>query len=294
MDWFASLETGLTRRYSTRRQPLRRSARAASGTNTSTWQRPRKRGIYIGYTPGVLTDATADLAFALLVSTARRIAEADRYVRAGKWQVPFDLTFMLGQSVWEATLGIVGFGRIGQAMAARAGGFRMRVLYHDADRRAATEERRLSAEYREFDDLLATSDFVSIHVPYSKETHHLIGERELKLMKPTAMLINTSRGSVIDERALVRALEAGWMAGAGLDVYEQEPLDAGSPLLRMENVILAPHIGSATISTRRKMAQLTAENLIRALRGDAPVSWLNPDAAKARPLSAVKMEHHPS
>ncbi len=170
----------------------------------------------------------------------------------------------------------------------------MRVLYHDADRRAATEERRLSAEYREFDDLLATSDFVSIHVPYSKETHHLIGERELKLMKPTAMLINTSRGSVIDERALVRALEAGWMAGAGLDVYEQEPLDAGSPLLRMENVILAPHIGSATISTRRKMAQLTAENLIRALRGDAPVSWLNPDAAKARPLSAVKMEHHPS
>jgi glyoxylate reductase len=247
-----------------------------------------KRGIYIGYTPGVLTDATADLAFALLLTTARRIAEGDRYVRAGRWQQGFDPMFMLGAPVWEATLGIVGFGRIGRAMAIRAGGFRMRVLYHDSDR--TLDELRLNAEYRDLDGLLAASDFVSIHVPYSKETHHLIGERELKLMKPTAMLINTSRGPVIDEGVLATALTEGWVAGAGLDVYEREPLDPGSPLLRMENVTLAPHIGSATGPTRRKMAELTAENLLATLRGDAPVYWVNPDAAKVHPLTAVKTE----
>lgn len=247
-----------------------------------------KRGIYIGYTPGVLTDATADLAFALLLTTARRIAEGDRYVRAGRWQQGFDPMFMLGAPVWEATLGIVGFGRIGRAMAIRAGGFRMRVLYHDSDR--TLDELRLNAEYRDLDGLLAASDFVSIHVPYSKETHHLIGERELKLMKPTAMLINTSRGPVIDEGVLATALTEGWVAGAGLDVYEREPLDPGSPLLRMENVTLAPHIGSATGPTRRKMAELTAENLLATLRGDAPVYWVNPDAAKVRPLTAVNRE----
>jgi glyoxylate reductase len=249
-----------------------------------------KRGIYVGYTPGVLTDATADLAFALLVASARRIAEADRYIRAGKWQMPFDLEFMLGQSVWEATLGIVGFGRIGRAMAARAGGFRMRILYHDFRRYAAAEERGLDAEYRDLDDLLSTSDFVSVHVPYSGQTHHLIGERELRLMKPTATLINTSRGPVIDEGALAKALEAGWIAGAGLDVYEGEPLRADSPLLRLNNVTLAPHIGSATASTRRKMAELAAENLLAALRGEAPTHWLNPDAARVRPLLGAKAE----
>jgi glyoxylate reductase len=196
--------------------------------------------------------------------------------------------FMLGAPVWEATLGIVGFGRIGRAMAIRAGGFRMRVLYHDSDR--TLDELRLNAEYRDLDGLLAASDFVSIHVPYSKETHHLIGERELKLMKPTAMLINTSRGPVIDEGVLATALTEGWVAGAGLDVYEREPLDPGSPLLRMENVTLAPHIGSATGPTRRKMAELTAENLLATLRGDAPVYWVNPDAAKVRPLTAVNRE----
>ncbi len=235
-----------------------------------------KRGIYIGYTPDVLTDATADLAFALLVASARRIAEADRYVREGRWRVGFDLGFMLGHSVWEATLGLVGFGRIGRAMATRAGGFRMRTIYHDFYRASPDEERGLNMEYREFDDLLAMSDYVSIHVPYSQQTHHLIGERELKLMKPTAMLINTSRGSVVDEGALVKALESGWVAGAGLDVYEREPLDTASPLLKMENVTLAPHIGSATGPTRRKMAELTAQNLLAGLRGEAPVHWLNP------------------
>ncbi len=244
-----------------------------------------KRGIFIGYTPGVLTDATADLAFALLIATARRIAEADRYVRAGKWRGAFDPMLMLGETVWEATLGVVGFGRIGRAMAARAGGFRMTVLYHDSDRLAPAEERRLGTEYRDLDDLLAASDFVSIHVPYSRQTHHLIGEREMKLMKPTAMLINTSRGSVIDEEALAGALKAGRVAGAGLDVYEREPLDNGSPLLQMDNVTLTPHVGSATRTARRKMAELTAKNLLLALQGGAPIHWLNPDAVKVRPLS---------
>jgi glyoxylate reductase len=239
-----------------------------------------RRGIYVGHTPGVLTDATADLAFALLLAAARRIAEADRYVRAGKWQGPFGSMSLLGEPVWGATLGIVGFGRIGRAMAARAGGFHMRVFYHDSERLAASDEGLSGAEYRGLDDLLAASDFVSIHVPSSTQTHHLIGERELRLMKPTAMLINTSRGSVIDEGALARALREGWIAGAGLDVYEREPLDNSSPLLGMENVTLVPHIGSGTKASRREMAELTAKNLLAALRGEAPVHWLNPEAAK--------------
>jgi glyoxylate reductase len=243
-----------------------------------------RRGIYVGHTPGVLTDATADLAFALLLAAARRIAEADRYVRAGKWQGPFGSMSLLGEPVWGATLGIVGFGRIGRAMAARAGGFHMRVLYHDSERLTSSDAGSSGAEYRGLDDLLAASDFVSIHVPYSTETHHLIGERELRLMKPTAMLINTSRGSVIDEGALAMALKEGWIGSAGLDVYEQEPLDSRSPLLGIENVTLLPHIGSGTKTSRREMAEITAKNLLAALRGEAPVHWLNPDAAKVRPL----------
>ena len=241
-----------------------------------------KRGVYIGYTPEVLTDATADLAFALLLTAGRRVAEGDRYVRAGKWQGRFDFGFMLGAPVWEATLGIIGFGRIGRAVATRAGGFRMKVLYNDAERRPEAEERRLSAEYRDLDDLLAASDFVSIHVPYLKETHHLIGVRELRLMKPTAILVNTSRGPVVDEAALAAALKEGRPAGAGLDVYEREPLNPASPLPGLENVTLSPHIGSATGPTRSKMGETAARNLLAALGGGAPLYWVNPDAAKLR------------
>ena len=241
-----------------------------------------KRGIYVGYTPEVLTAATADFTFALLTAAARRIAEGDRYVRAGKWHGRFDYMLMLGTPVWEATLGIIGFGRVGRAVATRAGGSRMKVLYHDVRRLSAAEERRLGVEYHSFDDLLGESDFVTIHVPYSKATHHLIGERELKLMKPTAMLVNTSRGQVVDQAALVRALEQGWMAGAGLDVYEREPLEADSPLLLMENVTLSPHVGSATWSTRSKMGELAARNLLAALAGGTPVYWVNPEAEKVR------------
>jgi len=167
-------------------------------------------------------------------------------------------------------------------VAARARGFHMKVLYHDAERAAALDEGALGAEYRNLEDLLGASDFVSLHVPHLRETHHLIGERELRLMKPTAMLINTSRGSVVDEAALVRALKEGWVAGAGLDVYEQEPLDGHSPLLGMENVTLAPHIGSGTRKARREMAELAAMNLLAALRGEAPPHWLNPEAGKRR------------
>lgn len=239
-----------------------------------------RRGIYVGHTPGVLTDATADLAFALLLTAARRVSEGDRYVRAGRWRLPFELTFMLGAPVWEATLGIVGFGRIGRAVAIRAEGFRMKVLCHDADRSAGNLQPNV--EYRDLDTLLAASDFVSLHVPYSAVTHHLIGERELKLMKQTAILINTSRGAVVDEQALAAALRAGAIAGAGLDVYEREPLDAASPLIHMENVTLSPHIASATAQTRSRMAQLAAENLLAALRGEAPPRCVNPEAAKVR------------
>jgi glyoxylate reductase len=164
----------------------------------------------------------------------------------------------------------------------------MKVLYYDPDRLAA-QEHGAAAEYRDLDELLGASDFVSIHAPYSKQTHHMIGERELRLMRPTAILINTSRGSVIDESALLKALKAGGLAGAGLDVYEREPLDVASPLLQMKNVTLTPHIGSATRTTRMKMAEITARNVLAALRGEPPIHWLNPDAAKVRPLPATRM-----
>ena len=159
----------------------------------------------------------------------------------------------------------------------------MKVLFHDSEPPPALDA-GVPGEYRDLDGLLAASDFVSIHVPHSGQTHRLIGERELRLMKPTAMLINTSRGPVVDEAALARALREGWIAGAALDVYEQEPLDRGNPLLGMENVTLVPHIGSATKKSRTEMAELTAKNLLAALRGEAPIHWLNPEAAKVRPL----------
>ena len=249
-----------------------------------------RRGIFVGYTPGVQTDATADLAFALLLAAARRIGEADRFVRAQQWRGPFEPMSMLGESVWQATLGLVGFGRIGQAMAMRAQGFRMRVLYYSSHRVAAAEEDRLRAEYRDLDDLLSVSDFVSIHVPYSEKTHHLIGEKELRLMKRTAVFINTSRGSAVDEDALIAALRRGWIGSAGLDVYEQEPLGPNSALLQMGNVVLTPHIGARTEAGRRDMAELAARNLLAALKGDPPLQWVNPEAAKGK--SRQRNEDH--
>jgi glyoxylate reductase len=239
-----------------------------------------RRGIFVGYTPGTQTDATADLAFTLLLAAARRIGEADRYVRAEKWRGPFEPMSMLGESVWQTTLGVVGFGRIGQAMAIRAHGFRMRVLYYSPHRLNPAEEHRLGAEYRDLNDLLSVSDFVSLHVPYSEKTHHLIGEKELKLMKRTAVFINTSRGAAVDESALIAALRSGLIRSAGLDVFEHEPLRCNSALLQMENIVLTPHIGARTEAARRDMAELAARNLLAALRGDPPLQWVNPEAAK--------------
>lgn len=248
-----------------------------------------RKGIYVGNTPDVLTDATADCAFALLLGAARRVAEADRYVRNRQWKVALHPLFFHGESVWGSTMGIIGFGRIGKGMALRAKGFNMVVFYHDLTRLSRAEEAERGVEYRPLEDLLEESDFVSIHAPLTKETFHLMNETRLRAMKPSAILINTSRGSTVDEAALLTALQEKWIAGAGLDVYEEEPLRDDNPLLGLDNVTLLPHIGSATREARAKMAELSARNLLAVLRGEPPVRWLNPEVARVRPLSLVKM-----
>jgi glyoxylate reductase len=248
-----------------------------------------KRGIYVGYTPGILTDATADMAFTLLLSMARKIPQSDQFVRAGGWKVAGSPRHLFGTSVWGTMIGIIGLGRIGKAMAERAHGFNMKVLYTDSVRLDTDEEKDLGVNYRSFDDLLRESDFVSVHAPLTPETRHLINAEKLKLMKPSAILINTARGSVIDEEALIVALKENWIAGAGLDVYEKEPLDPKNPLLALDNVVIIPHMGSATTQTRSAMSELAARNLLAVLRGTPPPSWLNPEVEKIRPLSEVKM-----
>jgi len=207
-----------------------------------------------------------------LLAAARRLGEAERLLRSGGWDAwgPMQLT---GPDVWGKKLGIVGFGRIGQALARRARGFDMEVLYHDQHRNEGAE-RGLGARYLEIDELLRTSDFVSIHTPLTPETRHLIGQGELDLMQPTAVLVNSSRGPVVDEAALADALEEGTIFAAGLDVYEEEP-EVNPKLLELENVVLAPHIGSASIETRDKMAELAAENLVAVLRGEEPKTSVN-------------------
>ncbi len=219
-----------------------------------------ERRIQVGNTPGVLTETTADLAFSLLLAAARRITEADRYVRSGQWRT-WGPALLLGQDVHHATLGLVGFGRIGREMAKRARGFDMTVQYFDSARNEEAET-QLGASCVGLDTLLATSDFVSIHVPLTDATRHLIGERELALMKPTAILINTSRGPVVDQNALCAALKNSTIAGAGLDVFEREPISKGDPLLGLDNVVAVPHIGSASVATRTNMALMAAENLV--------------------------------
>jgi glyoxylate reductase len=248
-----------------------------------------KQGIYIGYTPGILTDATSDLAFTLLLSMARKIPQCDKFVRAGEWKVIGSPLHLFGTSVWGTTLGIVGLGRIGKAMAARARGFSMKVLYTDSIRLDPKDEKGLGIEYRPLDDLLRQSDFVSLHAPLTPDTQHLINADKLKLMKPSAILINTARGSVIDEGALAIALKENWIAGAGLDVYEKEPIGPLNPLFALDNVILVPHMGSATTQTRSAMSELAARNLLSVLNGTPPPSWLNPEVEKIRPLSEAKM-----
>jgi glyoxylate reductase len=232
------------------------------------------RHIPVGNTPGVLTETTADMAWALLMASARRVAECDRYTRAGKWQT-WGPNILLGQDVHGATLGIVGFGRIGQAMARRAQGFAMRVLYYDVQRIPAVEA-ELKAEYVPLETLLAESDFVSIHTNLSPETRHLFGPAQFARMKPTASLINTARGPIVDEAALCQALAQGQIASAGLDVTEVEPLAMDSPLLKLENVILAPHIASGSVKSRTKMATMAAENIVAGLQGQKLPTCVNP------------------
>ncbi len=235
-----------------------------------------RRRIVVTNTPGVLDDTTADLAFALLMAVARRVVEGDRFVRKGHWR-EWQWGLMWGADIHHKTLGLYGFGRIGQAMARRGRGFSMRILYHARHRVPEEIEGELDARYVDREILFRESDFLSLHVPLTPETSHLIQSRELSLMKPTAFLINTARGPVVDDEALVRALEAHALAGVGLDVFEREP-QVHPALLRMNNVVLMPHVGSASAETRSKMARLAAENLLQALDGQRPPNVVNPEA----------------
>ena len=231
------------------------------------------RGVMATNTPGVLDDSTADLAWALMLAAARRLTEVESYVRAGEW-TGWRLKQWLGVDVHHATLGIIGLGRIGQVIAKRASGFDMRVLYHNRKPVAKEVEARLNATYVTMEDLLAQSDFVILQVPYSPQTHHLIGAAQLKSMKPTAILINSTRGGVVDDAALIAALKAGTIRGAGLDVFENEPR-LHPDFLTLRNVVLAPHIGSSTEATRRAMAMTAAKNLVAAFTGKTPPNLLN-------------------
>lgn len=231
------------------------------------------RKIPVGHTPGVLTDTTADLAFALILATARRLHESERFLRAGQW-TQWSPNLLTGADVHGATLGIVGMGRIGYETARRAQGFRMRILYHSRTRHADAEN-DFGAEWLPLDDLLRQSDWVSLHVPLSAETRGFIGTKQLALMKPTAFLINTARGAIVDEAALTEALRNRTIAGAGLDVFEKEPLPTDHPLLALDNAILIPHIGSATVATRTNMALLAAKNLLAGLRGEPMPHCIN-------------------
>ena len=232
------------------------------------------RNIKVTNTPGVLNETTADLVWALLLATARRLTEAEAYLRNGEWR-GWQLKQLLGVDVHHATLGIIGMGRIGQAIARRALGFEMRVLYQNRRPLSPSIEGPLRAQFTNFGDLLAQSDFVVLQVPYLRETHHLIGARELRSMKSTAILINGARGGIVDDAALIEALQAGTIRGAGLDVYENEPrFNPG--FLALQNVVLAPHIGSSSQATRLAMAMTAARNLVAALNGQTPPNWVNP------------------
>ncbi|HEX9810573.1 MAG TPA: D-glycerate dehydrogenase [Burkholderiales bacterium] len=232
------------------------------------------RRVTVTNTPGVLDNATADFTWTLILATARRLTEAEAWLRTGAWK-GWKLKQFLGRDVGGATLGIIGMGRIGQAVARRARGFDMTVLYHNRHRVDAAVERDLNARYLGLDELFTRADIVTLNVPYTADTHHLIGAAQLARMKPTAVLINVARGGVVDDQALFAALKEGRIAGAGLDVYENEP-NFLSDLLALKNIVLAPHIASSTESTRRKMAMMAAENLVAALTGNRPAQWLNP------------------
>lgn len=236
-----------------------------------------KRGVVATNTPGVLDETTADFAWTLLMAVGRRLLEGDALARSGNWK-GWDLDQLVGTDVWGKTLGIVGFGRIGRAMARRASGFQMKVIYTDAVRAAPSVEKELGADYQDMNSLLAEADFISVHTPLLPETRGLFNAEKFGRMKRTAFLINTSRGPVVSEGDLVAALEGGKIAGAALDVFEKEP--AIHPGLRRANVVLAPHIASASLETRTKMAVIAAENVVSLLQGRQPANILNPEVLK--------------
>jgi len=252
----------------------------AVGYNNVDVEAATARGIAVGNTPGVLTDTTADMAFTLLMAAARRVVEGADYVRAGKWRT-WGPTLLLGHDIHHATLGIIGFGRIGRTVARRAKGFEMEILFYDPLVSADDPEAQaLGARAVDLDTLLAQSDFVTVHVPLMDETYHLIGTEALHKMQPTAILINTSRGPVVDPEALYQALKEGEIAYAALDVTEPEPINVDSSLLSLPNCIIVPHVASASIATRTRMAEIAAHNLIAGLRGEPLPAWVNPEVAE--------------
>ncbi len=252
---------------------LKAVANIAVGYNNIDVPACTARGIKVTNTPGVLDDSTADLAFALMLATARRITEVESYIRKGEW-TGWKLKQWLGVDVHHATLGIIGMGRIGQAIAKRAGGFDMKVIYHNRQRLLPAIEARANAAYAGMDALLSQADFIILQMPYTPDTHHLIGAPQLAKMKSSAILINSTRGGVVDDAALIEALKNGTIRAAGLDVFENEPR-LNPAFLELKNVVLAPHIGSSTEATRRGMAMLAAKNLVAALHGETPPNWVN-------------------
>ena len=254
----------------TRAQNLKVVANMAVGYDNIDAEAAKKRGVTVTNTPDVLTEATADLTFALLMATARRITEANRFLLAGEW-TSWSPNLLAGQNVYHSTLGIIGMGRIGEAVARRAQGFGMKILYHNRRPKPESEE-RVGAGYRQLDDLLRESDYVVMLTPLTPETRQMMGEREFSLMKPTAVFINVSRGGTVDEEALYRALAEKKIWAAGLDVFQKEPVPMDHPLLTLPNVVALPHIGSATYQTRLEMAKLAAANIRAVLEGKEPVT----------------------
>jgi len=257
---------------------LRAISNMAVGYDNIDVQEASRRAILVTNTPGILTKTTADFAFALLLAAARRVVEADRYTREGRWKT-WGPQILLGQDIHDATLGVMGLGGVGLEVAKRGRGFGMRVLYYDKTRKPK-EERRYRLAYAEPKELLAESDFISLHVPLTAETHHLIGERELSLMKPTAVLVNTARGTIVDQRALWRFLKERRIAAAAIDVSEQEPIAPDDPLLGLDNIIITPHIASASVATRLAMAKMAVDNLLAAMRGEVPPHCVNREAVR--------------
>ena len=261
---------------------LKMIAQFGVGYNNIDVKAATARGILVSNTPGVLTDATAELAFALILAISRRLVEGDRMTREGRFRCWAPMLF-LGREVTGKTLGVIGMGKIGKAVAQRARCFNMPILYHNRSRMSKSHEKELMAKYVDMKTLLSQADFISLHVPLSEQTRHLIGSQELSLMKPTAYLINTSRGPVVDEQALLETLRNGRIGGAGLDVYENEPaLTPG--LAELDNVILLPHVGSGTLETRFRMANMAVENLIAGLSGKVPPNLVNPEVLPKRRL----------